>query len=82
MHSWQLQHAKNRLSELVTRAIDEGPQVLTRRGVETAVVLSIDEYRRLTRPAVDLVEFFASSPLAGTELDLSRSRDTGREVEL
>ena len=42
--------AKNRLSEVVDKAIDQGPQVITRRGVETAVVLSFDDYRRLRKP--------------------------------
>lgn len=79
---WQLQQAKNRLSELVEEALKHGPQTISRRGVETAVVLSIEEYRRLARPKTRLVEFFRSSPLMGVELDLERSPDLVREVEL
>jgi antitoxin Phd len=82
MHTWQLQTAKNRLSEVVDRAIDQGPQVITRRGSEAVVVISIDEYRRLRRPKTDLVSFFRNSPLAEVDLDLERDRDFGREVEL
>lgn len=82
MHTWQLQQAKNRLSEVVDRALEQGPQLITRRGVETAVVLSIQEYRSLRRPESDLVDFFQSSPLTEVELDLERDSDTGREVEL
>ncbi len=80
--TWQLQEAKNRLSELVDAAVSKGPQVITRRGVPTAVVLSLEEYRRVTRPQQNLLQFFRSSPLAEVELDLSRSRDLPRQVEL
>jgi prevent-host-death family protein len=79
---WKLQDAKNRFSEVVNEALRGGPQVVTRRGKETAVVLSVEDYRRLARPRVGLVEFLQTSPLTGVELDLERSRDTGREVVL
>lgn len=80
--TWNLQDAKNRFSELVRQALRAGPQVVTRRGKETAVVLSVEDYRRLVRPELNLVEFMRSSPLRGVELDLDRDSDTGREVEL
>ena len=80
--SWQLQEAKNKLSEVVRYAMGEGPQTITVRGREAVVVLSAEDYRRLVRPEVGLSEFLRSSPLADVELDLTRSRDTGREVTL
>jgi antitoxin Phd len=80
---WQLQEAKNRLSEVVDRACDEGPQAITRRGREVAVVLSAAEYRKLTGRKEDLVEFFQNSPLAGLELDLERNKDNRlRNIDL
>jgi prevent-host-death family protein len=80
---WQLQEAKNRLSEVVRRAREEGPQVITLRGDEAVVVLDANEYRRLARrPKGSLVDFFRKSPLVGVELDLTRSHDTGRDIEL
>jgi antitoxin Phd len=82
MQTWQLHQAKNRFSEVVDRAVQEGPQVITRRGTEAAVVLSVEDYRRLRKPETSLLEFLQTSPLVGAELDLERSRDTGREVEL
>lgn len=82
MRAWQLQTAKNRFSEVVDQAIEQGPQVITRRGAEAVVVISIEEYRRLRKPAIGLVEFFRSSPLAEEGLDLERDADEGREVEL
>ena len=45
--SWQLQEAKQHFSELVRRALDEGPQVVTRRGEETVVVVLLREHRDL-----------------------------------
>ena len=83
MARWQLQEAKNRLSEVVRKASDEGPQVITLRGDDAVVVVAADEYARLTRrPKGTLVDFFRKSPLGAVALDLARSRDTGRRVEL
>ena len=42
--AWQLQEAKNRLSEVVEKALSQGPQVVSRRGKDTVVVLSIEDY--------------------------------------
>lgn len=81
MKTWQLYEAKNRLSEVVSAARG-GAQVITVHGRETAVVMSIDEYRRLTKPRISLVEFLRQSPLAEVDLDLSRDSDIGRDVEL
>jgi antitoxin Phd len=47
MSNWQLQTAKQKLSELVDRAVSEGPQTITRHGQEVAVVLGIEDYHRL-----------------------------------
>ncbi len=79
---WQLQEAKNRLSQVVDQALHDGPQTITLRGKPSAVVVSFDEYRRLTQPRTGLAQFFRQSPLREVELDLSRSADLSREVEL
>jgi prevent-host-death family protein len=81
-HIWQLQEAKNRFSEMVERALKKGPQTVTRRGVETVVVVSVEEYRRLAAPPTSLSEFFQDSPLHGVALDLERSDDLPREIDL
>jgi antitoxin Phd len=47
--SWQLQDAKSRFSEFLNAALKQGPQVVTRRGVETAVLVPIEEWRRMQR---------------------------------
>ena len=79
---WQLQEAKNQLSEVVRKAQSEGPQVITLHGNDAAVVVSAKDYGRLSRPRGKLVDFFRKSPLVGVGLDLTRSRDTGRQIEL
>jgi antitoxin Phd len=83
MHkAWQLQEAKNRFSEVVEEALHHGPQMVTRHGEETVIVLSIKDYRKLSKPKESLVEFFQNSPLRGVELDLTRSKDLPRDVDL
>jgi prevent-host-death family protein len=82
MSKWQLQDAKARLSELVKRAAQEGPQHITVHGVPAAVVLSAAEYQRLKRPPRRFVDFIRNSPLKGVELDLTRDRRAPRDVTL
>jgi antitoxin Phd len=81
-NTWPLQDAKNRLSEVVNQAQRGGAQIITRRGVAAAVVLSFDEYEELSRPSGSLAEFLMDSPLRGSGLELTRSRDPGRKVDL
>ncbi len=54
MSEWQLQEAKSRFRELIDETLEKGPQVVTRRGIDTAVIVSIEEWR----PA-DIIRFFA-----------------------
>ncbi|MBT9586594.1 type II toxin-antitoxin system Phd/YefM family antitoxin [bacterium] len=79
---WQLQVAKNKLSEVIAQAVQDGPQVITSRGHDKAVVLSFADYRKLTSPRGQLVEFFRNSPLVGIDLDFERSSEVSREVDL
>ena len=48
MHAWPVQDAKARFSEFLDAALAEGPQLVTRRGAEAAVLVSVDEWRRLS----------------------------------
>ena len=72
--TWALQDAKNRSSEAVDRAIDDGPQLVTRHGREAVVVVSAAEYRKMTQPTESLLEFMQRSPLYGAE-DVEFVRD-------
>lgn len=80
MH-WQLQEAKQRFSQLVQRALDEGPQIVTRRGEEVVVVLSTKEFHRLTGEVPDFKDFLLSCPDLD-ELEIERPREWPREVDL
>jgi len=75
---WQLQEAKNKFSEVVEEALSDGPQVITKRGVEAVIVLSYSEYRKLLASQKKLSEFFRQSPLVGRDLDLNRDRSAVR----
>jgi antitoxin Phd len=79
MAVWQLQEAKNKFSEVVQEAVECGPQVITRRGVKTAVVLSYAEYRKTQLSQGSLSEFFRDSPLVGVDLDLQRDTSPPRD---
>jgi prevent-host-death family protein len=73
MMTWQLQDAKQQFSRVVDRARTEGPQLVTRNGKDVAVVLDIDEYRRLTSHGGDFKRFLESAP--DVDLPIERSRE-------
>lgn len=73
MTRWTIREAKSRFSEVVRRARDEGPQIITLRGRDAAVVLSASGYAHQAKPKGSLVDFFRKSPLAGIALDVGRS---------
>lgn len=79
---WKLYDAKNKFSELIEKALAQGPQVVTRRGKEVAVVLSTEEYGRLRKAEPNLLDFFRSSPLVGVELELERDKSLPRDIAL
>jgi prevent-host-death family protein len=80
--SWQLQDAKNQFSEVVEAAVQVGPQVITRRGTETAVVLSFEEWTRMARARGPLVDLLRRAPRVTGGLATERSRDAARDVDL
>jgi antitoxin Phd len=77
-HVWQLQEAKNKFSAVVERAIQNGPQLITKRGVEAVVVVSYADYRKMTMTQQPLSAFFRQSPLTGVALDLERDDSAAR----
>jgi len=79
---WQLQEAKNRLSEVVREAQVTGPQLITVRGKEAVVVVSADDFRRMTHREGTLLDFFRNSPWSEVDLDIERSKDASRDVAL
>jgi len=79
---WQLQEAKSKFSQLVESAMHKAPQIVTKRGNKAVVILSFEEYSKITKPKVGLVKFLSASPLNEIDLDITRSKDTPRDIEL
>jgi prevent-host-death family protein len=83
METWKLEDAKARLSEVVRLAATNGPQLVTVRGKEAAVILAPEQYKRLLptpKGHVPLVQFLQGLGL--DKVDLAREKDTGRELAL
>ena len=78
---WKLEDAKARFSEVVRHAREDGPQRVTVRGHDAVVIMSVEEFERLTpaAPRVPFVNFMEALHLSG--LDLEREADHGRDVE-
>ena len=83
MHTWQMQTAKARFSEVVKQAADDGPQEITVHGRSVAVVISKELFDRLSGNEASLVDFMRQSPLHGSD-DITFERDPSppREVDL
>jgi antitoxin Phd len=79
--TWQVQDAKTRLSEVIERALIEGPQTITRHGKERAVVLSIEDYRQLAAHRPDFKSYLLDGPKVD-DFTIDRAQDRGRTVEL
>jgi antitoxin Phd len=78
-NEWRLYDAKNRLSEVVNLAIAVGPQHIRRKNDEV-VVISLQEFERLTGKKKSFLEFLKSAP-SFEGLDLERDKSLGREFE-
>ncbi len=80
--AWQIQQVKDRLSEVVDLALEEGPQTITRHGKEIAVIVSLEEFeqRRRSGKRGTVLPFLRKLRLG--ELDVERARDLDRDVDL
>lgn len=76
-NSWQLQQAKGRLSEVVDRALAGEVQVVTRHGKKAVVVLSYDQYEKLSGGEGSLLDILERAP-SFEGLDFSRDRRPAR----
>ena len=82
--TWQLQEAKNSFSEVVNEAVAHGPQIITRHGEETAVVISFADYKKKIGgdKSKSLYKILRSFP-KDTKIDLARDKATKfRDIEL
>lgn len=82
MHSWQLQDAKARLSEVLKQVAKQGPQEITLHGKAVAVLISKTQYDQLMRPKLSFVEFMRNSPLVGVKLSIARNKSSTRDIDL
>ncbi len=82
MEAWSVAAAKAKFSEVIDRALSEGPQTITRNGRSAVVVVAADEWERKTKRSGNLAEFFARSPLRGSRLRLDRMKDGPRDLDL
>lgn len=81
MSVWSLQDAKAKLSEVVKLCENE-PQVISLRGTEKVIMMTIEEYENLLREKGNLVSFLSESPLKGIEIELDRDSSASRDVEI
>lgn len=72
MHTWPVQDAKARFSELLDACISEGPQVVTRRGAETAVLVPIAQWKYLSNAARLSLKELLMSDVGRADFDLPR----------
>ena len=80
--SWTVAQAKAKFSEVLNRAMAEGPQTITRRGRTAAVVVNADEWNRKTKRVGTLADFFAASPLRNSGLKLKRPKGRIRKIDV
>jgi prevent-host-death family protein len=81
--NWQRRQARNKLSELVQRARNKGPQTITRRGKRVAVILSADDYDKLAASRPSLIDHLLSGPAWDDEFADAvnrRSKTPSRDV--
>ena len=78
MHTWSVQDAKAKFSELLECCTLEGTQLITKRGVQTAVLVPIEEWQRLTSAAKPSLKALLLSDEHRFEMDLPRSRQVKR----
>ena len=78
---WKLADAKNRFSELVNKALLEGPQRVSRRE-DTVVVISEDEYQNLTGQKPNFIEFLLEGNLDLDAVNFKRDKSLSRKVDL
>ncbi|MGE0153387.1 MAG: type II toxin-antitoxin system Phd/YefM family antitoxin [Reyranellaceae bacterium] len=78
MKRWQLQEAKNRFSEVVDKALTEGPQWVTRHGKDAVVVVSAADYQPAGKPQKSFREFLLNGPKIDFEIDFDADRKKSR----
>jgi len=79
--NWTVAEAKAKFSEIIDRAMSEGPQTITRHGAARAVVISVEDYRALVANKPDFKAYLLGGPKVD-DFPVERGRDVGRDIEL
>ena len=77
-----MQEAKAKFSEVVDNATHEGYQIVTKNGEPVVVIISKKEFDGITKPKNSLLEFFKQAPFPETSLDIMRTKDLPRDIDL
>ncbi len=79
---WTVAEAKAKFSEVLDRAVSDGPQTITRNGKTTAVIVSAEEWARRAKREGTLADFFASSPLREFGVEIKRLKEVATPPDL
>lgn len=84
MHSnqWQLQEAKAKFSQVVKEAKEHGEQFITYHGEVTVIIISKERYEELIHSTKTLLDLFKDAPLPELDLDITRSKESNRPIDL
>jgi len=82
MRVWAVQDAKARFSEMLDRCVDEGAQIVTKRGEQTAVLVPIREWRRLTEAATPTLKDLLLSDVGRGDLPIVERGKMGHRTLL
>lgn len=79
---WQIQEAKQRFSEVLRKAHEEGPQIITRHGEEVAIVIDMTEYRHSGAEKMSFRDYLLAGPPFPDDFDrlIERDEDDGRDL--
>ena len=78
--TWQLQEAKNKLSQVIDLAIKESPQLITKNGKAAVYIVSAETFQNKAKPSIKST--LLSRPHKEITIEWERNRDTGRDIEL
>ncbi|MBM3192447.1 MAG: type II toxin-antitoxin system Phd/YefM family antitoxin [Chlamydiae bacterium] len=79
---WQLRQAKSQFSQLVNEVVKDGYHTITKNGEPIVVVVSKEEFERLSSQEMGVVDFFLKAPLPEVDIDVERNQDLGRDMGL
>ena len=82
MKAWPVQDAKAHFSELLDTCVNEGPQVVTRRGAETAVLVPIAEWKRLNDAARPSLKALLLSDTGRPDFDFPKRGQAKRRTPI